>query len=360
MNTQKEDHFFIKRTFELALKARGKTAPNPLVGAVIVRDGKIISEGFHKKSGHAHAELDAINNATESIEGATLYCNLEPCCHTNKKTPPCAQRIVKEKIKRVVICNLDPNPAVSGKGISILKKAGIDVVQEVLNEEGLKLNEIFFHHIIHKTPFIHLKIAQTLDGFTATNTGESKWITNDSSRKHVHETRDFYDGILIGANTARIDDPSLTVRIKGETRAIKRFILSRTGNISPNLKLFNDEFKKDTYLILPIGTITTITTNIIYVEANSNGEVDIKLLMKLLYKKYMLTSIFIEGGSCVHSLFLKEKLYNRLSFYIAPKILGHGKNTIQNIGITEMKNSIELKNIKTLQFNGDTLITGTK
>lgn len=356
----KTDQEYIQRCFELALKAKGEVSPNPLVGSVIVEEGKIISEGYHKKSGTDHAELDAIKNAKASIEGATLYCNLEPCCHTNKKTAPCAQRIIKEKIKKVIISNLDPNPQVAGQGVKLLESAGIEVTHGVLKEEGEKLNEIFFHHILKKTPFIHLKIAQTLDGFTATESGESKWITGCDSRKNVHMQREFYDGILIGANTARLDNPTLTVRIGDDEKPIKRFILSTTGELPDSLNLFNDKFKDYTYLVLPEGTKTNINVNTIYSPATHTGEIDLNILCSTLYKDHQVTSIFIEGGANIHSKFIKEKLYNRVSFYIAPKIFGEGNKSISNIGVSKISEAIELHKTTHKQFGEDSFISGLR
>jgi diaminohydroxyphosphoribosylaminopyrimidine deaminase/5-amino-6-(5-phosphoribosylamino)uracil reductase len=356
----KSDEYYISECFKLALKAKGMVSPNPLVGSIIVKDGEIIASGYHRKSGLAHAELDAINNATESLEGATLYCNLEPCCHTNKKTPPCAHRIIKEKISKVVVCNLDPNPEVAGNGLKLLKDAGIEVVSGVLEKEGLELNEIFFHHIVNRTPYIHIKVAQTLDGKIATLAGESKWITNELSREHVHEQRAFYDGILVGANTARLDNPSLTVRLNGLTKCLKRFVISRTGILPKTLNIFNDEFKDNTYLIIPDDVKTDIQTNIIYAKKNSNGELDLNSTIQELYDKHLITSLYVEGGSHVHASFLNSGFFNRLSLYTAPKILGQGLNTFGNLEINDMQRALTLKNIKRIQFQGDQLTTGTK
>lgn len=180
---------YIQRTFELAKRGLGKTWPNPLVGAVIVKNGKIIGEGYHKRHGLDHAEVDAIKNCTESPEGATIFVNLEPCCHTNKNTPPCAQRLIQEKIKKVVISNLDPNPLVNGQGIQLLKENGIEVEYGILSDLGEKLNEVFFFSQRNKAPFIHLKLASTLDGKISMPNGESKWITGPIAREYVHELR---------------------------------------------------------------------------------------------------------------------------------------------------------------------------
>ncbi len=351
---------YMKQCFDLALKALGDVSPNPLVGCVIVKGDQVIAKGYHHKAGLDHAEVDAFNNATSSVVGATLYCNLEPCCHTNKKTPPCAQRLVKEGISTVVIANLDPNPEVAGQGVKILVDAGIEVIVGVLKDEGEKLNEIFFHHIVNKTPFIHLKIAQTLDGKTATHLGESKWITNELSRADVHEKRLSFDGILIGANTARLDNPILTVRTKNKTKAIKRFIISVSGILPEDLFLFNDQYKEMTHLILPENTQTKIKANIIYVPRDSSGNIDVEQMCKILYDDFMVTSLFVEGGSIVHSHFLKKKFFNRVSFYIAPKILGSGNSSVKDLSIDKMSESLELKNIEHKSLGTDICITGLR
>ena len=198
----KDHSYYMKICFQLAKKALGNTYPNPYVGSLIIdSSGEIISKGYHKESGQDHAERDAIKNATRSIVGATLYCNLEPCCHTNKKTLPCAQYLIESQISKVVISNLDPNPAVAGKGVKLLQDAGIEVVVGIEREKGETLNEVFFHHIKKQTPFVHLKWAQTLDGKVATLNYDSKWITSETARIHVHQERALYQAILVGANT---------------------------------------------------------------------------------------------------------------------------------------------------------------
>ena len=351
---------FMQECFKLALKGKGSVSPNPLVGSVIVKNNKIISSGFHKKAGTAHAELDAINNATIDITGATLYCNLEPCCHVNKRTPPCAQRIVKEGIKEVVICNLDPNPQVAGNGIKILEDAGIKVTHGILKEEGLKLNEIFFKHILAKSPFIHLKMAQTIDGKLATVSGDSKWITNEEARLDVHTEREAYDAILVGANTVRFDNPSLTVRIPGsDAKAIKRIILSKNLDLDPNSNLFTDDFKHKTILVIPTGSQCQIDTTIIECPIVDES-FDMEYLFKVLYSEHEVTSIYIEGGSFTHTEILKKDLFDRISIYIAPKVLGLGKSTIGDLEIIDMKNAIEFKNIEYTNFGENIKFTALR
>lgn len=324
---------YINRCFELAKKGLGSTSPNPIVGCVIVKDGNVLAEGFHKKAGTPHAEADALNKINDQGQGATLYCNLEPCCHTAKKTPPCAQRIIKAGIKKVVISNLDPNPEVAGRGVKILQDAGIEVITGIFQEEGEILNEVFFHHIIHKRPFIHLKWAQTLDGKMATLTGDSKWITNSSARIHVHQERKLYDAILIGAQTLLNDNPKLTIRLNDTEIAKKRLVLSNGKSFSEDLNLFNDTFKEKTK---------------VYVKQES--------LAKTLQSMYQdgICSIYVEGGAHTLKLFLEENLYERLSIYVAPKLLGEGLFPYHK-NVDLMSECLHIENCHIKQFGNNVL-----
>lgn len=355
------DGQYIQHCFDLALKATGNVSPNPLVGAIIVKEGKIISEGFHKKAGCAHAELDAIEKASCDLTGTTLYCNLEPCCHTNKRTPPCAQRIIKEGISKVVIANLDPNPEVAGMGVKLMEQAGIEVVTGVLQEQGSLLNEIFFHHITHKRPFVHLKMAQTLDGKLASKTMDSKWITSEDSRQHVHQERLHYDAILVGANTIRQDNPHLTVRVPSKkTKGIKRIILSLSGELPKNAHIFNDEFKELTYIVIPDHLKGDFPFKTIPCSLNKNGQFDLEQLLHTLYQDIKITSVYVEGGQQVHTSFIDQHLYERISIYIAPKLLGHGYNTIGDLGNQMMKDAISYSDKKWQQLGSDIMFTARR
>ena len=352
---------YMRMCFELALKGAGNVAPNPLVGAVIVQDGKILSTGYHHKVGHAHAELDAIEKAEDDLRGSTLYCNLEPCCHTNKRTPPCAQRIMQEGISEVIISNLDPNPEVAGKGIQLLKDHGINVITGILEEEGRLLNEIFFHHIIHHQPFVHLKMAQTLDGKLASRLWDSKWITTELSRQKVHDMRNHYDAILVGANTIRQDNPTLTVRREGyPTKAIKRIILSCSGELDKNFKIFTDEFKHLTYVVTPPGLSHQLPCKTIICPLNDQKEFDLKILLPLLYKDFGITSLFVEGGQKVHTSFIHQHAYDRISIFIAPKILGEGHATIGDLGKELMTDAIHYQNVNWQQIGSDNMFTARR
>ena len=214
------DQEYMLRAIQLAKKGEGWTNPNPMVGAVIVKDGQIIGEGYHKKYGELHAERNAIASLTESAEGAVLYVTLEPCCH-HGKTPPCTEAILEQKIQKVVIGSRDPNPKVAGKGVQMLREAGVTVVEDFMREECDQLNPVFFHYITTKTPYVVMKYAMTLDGKIATKTGASKWITGEVARKRVQYSRKIYSGIMVGIGTVLADDPMLTCRLENAKNPVR-------------------------------------------------------------------------------------------------------------------------------------------
>lgn len=326
---------FMKRALQLAARGLGSTWPNPLVGAVIVKNDKIIGEGFHKKAGLPHAEANALNNCQESVEGSEIYVNLEPCCHLNKRTPPCAQALIKAGIKKVFIANLDPNPEVNGKGVTLLKEHGIDVEVGILKEEGEKLNEVFFHVQKYKRPFIHLKLASSLDGKIALMSGESKWITGDKAREHVHLLRSQHQAIMIGGETLRKDNPKLNVRLpdfSGEQPY--RVVISQSKNFSKDLNLFSDELKERTLIYSSIEEAMT----------------------DLFSKKII--SVFLEGGPTLAAEFLKRKLVDRASFYMNPSLIGEGLPMLNNFSLPSLKNRPTLKNISYEFFEDDLFLTG--
>ena len=342
---------FIRRTFDLAKKAQGQTWPNPLVGAVIVKNGKIIGEGHHHKSGTDHAEINALKNCTESPEGATIYVNLEPCCHTNKQTPPCAQRLVQEGIKKVVISNLDPNKNVNGKGVKLLKENNIEVETGVLESEGEKINEVFFLSQRLSRPFIHLKLASTLDGKVALPSGESQWITGDKARTKVHEFRSHHQGIIVGAKTARNDNPKLNVRIpnfNGEQPW--RIIFTRDGVLNSNLHLLSDELKSKTliYSHRPINNFPSEQTIIIKSVHEALND---------LYSRKLIC-LMLEGGAELAGEFLKRKLVDRISLFMNPSFIGNGINLLPDLGIQKLSERLKLEGIESSWIGEDLLITG--
>ncbi len=323
-----EHEFYMRRAFFLAKKGLGLASPNPLVGCVVVKNGQILSEGYHAVFGADHAERDALKKIENSLslEGATLYCNLEPCCHRNKKTPPCLDLLLERKVSKVVISNLDPNPYVSGKSVDILKSKGVKVLTGVLENEGKALNEIFFHYIINKKPYIHLKMAQTLDGKIADSFYNSKWISSEAARKEVHELRFKYDAVMIGSKTLRTDDPSLTIRMGVDSKGKSPFRIIVGSFLEEDLllKVFNDEFKNRTILAIPKEKFLKGHERIL-----SEREVRFLVFDSLEHLLVQLgqmeiSSILLEGGACLLSSFLDQKLVNRFTSYITPSLLGSG------------------------------------
>ncbi|MCX7794321.1 MAG: bifunctional diaminohydroxyphosphoribosylaminopyrimidine deaminase/5-amino-6-(5-phosphoribosylamino)uracil reductase RibD [Thermodesulfovibrionales bacterium] len=348
------DIFYMKRALRLARKALGMTSPNPLVGAVVVRSGRIIAEGYHERPGLPHAEAVALERAGSKAKGATLYVNLEPCCHLDKRTPPCAQAIIKAGIKRVVIGMIDPNPKVSGRGVELLRKAGIEVKTGVLEEEARRLNEFYIKHITTGLPFVILKIAMTLDGKIATEKGESKWITSLSSRRYVHRLRSSVDAVLTAIGTVKADDPELTVRyVKGKNPVrvvidpdFETPLNARVMNTPPATIIFT---KRTDHPPLPQG---------VSIEYFESERLNLKDALKRLYQKGI-TSVLIEGGSSLNYYALKDEIVDKVLFFIAPKIIG-GKDSLTPVGgiSTGLENPWRLKDIKIRRLEEDILIEG--
>jgi diaminohydroxyphosphoribosylaminopyrimidine deaminase/5-amino-6-(5-phosphoribosylamino)uracil reductase len=319
------DEFYMKRALELALKGVGKTSPNPLVGAVIVKNGKIIGEGYHEYYGGPHAEVNAIENATEDVEGATIYVTLEPCSHFGK-TPPCAELLVRKKISKAVIAMIDPNSKVSGKGVELLRQNNIETVVGILEDEAKKVNEIFIKYILEKRPFCILKTAMTMDGKIATKYGESMWITNEKSRYYVHELRNRVSGIMVGINTIINDNPSLTTRIsEGGTDAVRIIVDSSlriplNSNVlklnSPKKTIIAATEKADKDKIRLLNETENVQVEIIPMK---NNQVDLVYLFKWLGNNGI-DSILVEGGSTLNFSIFKEGLADKVITFIAPNI----------------------------------------
>lgn len=355
------DIVYMKRTLQLARKANWQTSPNPMVGAVIVKDGKIIGEGYHKKPGLPHAEVEALMNAKEPVEGATLYVNLEPCCHKEKRTPPCTDAIIRAGIKKVVIAMRDPNPKVSGKGIEILKSHGIEVKEGILEQQAKRLNEFYIKYITTKTPFVMLKIAMTLDGKIATPDGQSKWITSEKSRKLVHQLRSRVDAILSAYGTVLNDNPMFTSRIKKGRNPV-RVIIDPDLIIPEHFHVYNP----------PPKTIAVVNERVLetkkaeYLEKKgveflsfSSKKVDLNWLIRELGSREI-TSVMIEGGSSLNSYAVFSGIVDKIIIFMAPKIIG-GKDSYPCIGGSQYKNLTEAFKIKDLsvrKINPDILIEG--
>lgn len=336
----------MKLAIELAKATQGQTSPNPVVGAVVVKDGAVVGMGAHLKAGQAHAEVHALAMAGEQANGATLYVTLEPCAHYGK-TPPCANLVVEKKMKRVVIASTDPNPLVAGKGIAIMKEAGIEIEVGVLEKEATALNDPFFHFIQTKLPFVTLKTATSLDGKTATYTGESKWITGEQARLDVHQLRHQHDAILVGINTVNIDNPSLTTRLPGGGKNPVRVILDTHLNIDEQATILHDQ-QAPTWIIVGQAAqskkIEAITNEFVRVIKLPTEQLLLKDVLRILGENGI-TSLFVEGGSTVHGTFLKEKLFNQMITYIAPKLIGGSKapTSFGGEGIASMSEVVDLE-----------------
>ena len=350
---------FMQIALELALSGTGFVSPNPLVAAVIVKDGKIIGKGFHARYGGLHAEREALANCNENPTGATLYVTLEPCCH-HGKNPPCTDAILESGISRVVVGATDPNPKVAGGGIKILRDAGIEVIVGVLEEECKKQNAVFFHYIQHSTPYMVMKYAMTADGKIATTTGDSKWISGERSREYVHYTRHALSGIMVGIGTVMADDPLLTARMKNAkqpTRIICDSKLSipidsniaQTANEIPTIVAYA---KKDAR---KIETLEKLGIELLYLP-NEHGQVDLPALMRSLHAK-KIDSVLLEGGASLNFSMLSAGLVQKLQIYIAPKLFGgqDAKTPIGGIGIPIVNDAIKL-NKPTVTPMGDDIL----
>jgi diaminohydroxyphosphoribosylaminopyrimidine deaminase/5-amino-6-(5-phosphoribosylamino)uracil reductase len=325
----KLDIYYMKRALRLAKKGEGTVSPNPLVGAVIVKNNHIIGEGYHQKYGEAHAEINAINSAAQSVKDATLYSTLEPCCHTGKQTPPCVDRIIKEGIKRVVAGGMDPNPKVKGRGLSLLEKAGIEVTKDILAQENQDLNKFYFKYVKRQLPYITLKIAQTIDGYISDQKNHQLWLTGKRAKRLVHRWRSAYDSVLIGANTLRADNPLLTARY-GKGRDPLRIIIAGLADIDPDLKIFCQKQNHKTWLITAKRNHSKLLKilgdkgcEIIDLPADSDHLIPLLSVLEYLAKQ-KITSVLVEGGQQIFSQFIQSGLWDELKLFIAPKILGKG------------------------------------
>jgi len=327
--------FYLNICFQEALKGIPYASPNPLVGAVLVKNGKIIGLGHHEKCGENHAEVNAIKNATEDVAGATLYCSLEPCCHTNKRTPPCTELIIKSRISTVIVSNLDPNPEVSGKGLKILEMSGIKVEFGEEREKGEDINEVFFKYIKNKIPFVHLKWAQSLDAKLCTDQYDSKWITNEESREYAHYLRYRYDAVLIGKNTFVQDAPNLSPRGKW-AKEIKKIVV---GNFSP------DEIDA--------------MSNKSFIAINTKGK---KLSTSAILQQIGalgISSVLVEGGPATLNQFLNETTYDKVTTFIAPIFIGNGPSYFES-HFSKIADAISLKNVTHKSFGNNLVIEGSK
>lgn len=353
----KLDQKYMKHALNLAKKGAGFTSPNPMVGAVIVKNNYLAGEGYHKRAGEEHAEINALRNVKTSVKGAKLYITLEPCDHWGK-TPPCTKEIINSGIKEVIIAMIDPNPLVSGKGIKRLRSHGINVKVGILEKEAKKLNEAYIYSITHKLPFVQLKVATSLDGKIYTPLlKKEKYITNEKSRKEVHKLRSQVDAILIGKNTALIDNPLLTTRlVKGKSPI--RIVVTNKGDLSLDLNLFVNKDAKTIVATSELANkkiIASFEEKGIEVIASpqKDNKIDLKELLKKLWQMDI-TNILVEGGAQIAASFLQMELVNKIILYISPTIVGQGLS----FWIEKEKQNIKLKNIEYKKIGEDFRIIG--
>lgn len=357
------DEKYMRLAMQLAGNAIGRTSPNPLVGAVIVKDNRVVGCGWHRKAGTPHAEVHALNQAGELAQGADVYVTLEPCAHYGK-TPPCAKALVEAKVKNVYGGLLDVNPKVAGKGFKILEDVGIHVEYGFLQDELRKQNEVFFKWIEHKKPFVVLKAAMTLDGKIATATGQSKWITNETSRAYGYKLRDIYDGIMVGINTVIEDNPMLTARVDGGKNPI-RIVVDSSLKIDINANVVQDKSAKTIVATTDkadkdkILKLQAQDVDVIVVDKDENDKVDIEKLLDILGQQNI-CSILVEGGATLSGSFVAKKLVDKVYFFIAPKIVGgkEAKTPVAGTGILNLQEALSLKDIQIEKLEEDILIIG--
>ena len=350
---------YMKRALELAKKAMGYTSPNPMVGCVVVKDGRIVTEGYHERCGEYHAERNALTKCSEDLTGATMYVTLEPCCHQGK-TPPCTDIILERGIGKVYVGSMDPNPKVAGKGVQMLREAGVTVVEDFMREECDQLNPVFFHYITTKTPYVVMKYAMTLDGKIATKTGASKWITGESARKEVQHMRHQYMGIMAGIGTVLADDPMLNVRVEGWKSPV-RIVCDSKLRIPPGSQIVKSAEKYRTIVAYAeqknaeekIKILHTMGVETIYCPDEKN-QIDLKKLMADLGNRGI-DSILMEGGGTLNDSALRAGIVKEVQAFVAPKLFGGvaGKTPVEGIGVELPSEAVELKYTDICQIGED-------
>lgn len=357
----KDDERWMKRALRLAEKGRGRTSPNPMVGAVLVKEGRGVGEGFHAKAGEPHAEIVALRKAGDEAEGATLYLNLEPCSHYGK-TPPCAPALIEAGVKRIVVGMEDPNPLVKGRGLEMLRIAGLDVEVGILEEDCQKLNEAFCKYIRTREPFVILKIAATLDGKIATQHGESKWITGEKSRRLVQHLRNEADGLLVGIGTIFKDDPLLTARIRGGKNPY-RIVLDSKLRISENARVLDQSPEKTilaTTELAPKEKIENLEKRgaRVLVLDSMQERVNLKSLLLKLGEMGMM-SLLVEGGNEVNGSFLNDGLIDKIFFFLSPKLLGgQALGIFGGRGKEKLEEAVSFHRLKIKKVGEDLLLEG--
>ena len=346
------DFNYMNRAWELALEGWGRTSPNPMVGAVIVKSGRIIAEGYHHYCGGDHAEIDALKKAGSKARGAVLYVTLEPCGHTGR-TGPCTEAIIKAGIKKVVVAALDPNPFNNGKSLKFLKQQGIAVEQGLLAEELTHLNEAFNTWITTGLPLVTAKVAQTLDGKIACLNGESKWITSSVARDYAHRLRFGFDAIMVGINTVLHDDPQLKSNLN---KRIKKVILDTHGKMPPRAKLLSGARAEDIFVFTGKSMPSKINAQCIKAPL-VDGKIDLKWVLQFLGDRDV-TSVLIEGGGAVVGNALARGLVDKMMIYVAPRIMGEGLASVRGLKSKNLAGIVQLRSMVIDRIGEDILIQG--
>ena len=371
--TGTNDYHYMQRALQLAEGGRGRTSPNPMTGCVVVKDGRVIGEGFHERRGAHHAEAAAIESCRENNEnprGAHLYCNLEPCAaaYPGKLTPPCAAAIVRAGIARVTVATLDPNPHVSGAGVRLLREAGIAVTVGVEAEAALLLNVPFFTAAHYGRPYVHLKIAQSLDGRIAARGGDSRWITDAAARRIVHRMRAEHDAVLVGRATALHDDPRLTVRdVEAGARPAAtpwRVVLDSRLALPAGARLASDEHAARTIVLTtePAASarrraLTARGVQVQPVAADAGGRPEVDAVLQALYARGI-RSLLVEGGGAVYTSFLRAGRFDRLSVFVAPLLIGDGVTAVGDLGTERIAGAARLQGVATTVVNDQVMVSG--
>lgn len=356
-----DDTYYMREALSLAEKGYGWTSPNPVVGALLVKNGRIIGRGYHKHCGENHAEVNAIISAGDSANGSTLFVNLEPCNHFGR-TPPCTDMIIKSGIKEVVIAHKDPNPIVNGKGIERLRKAGINVRVGVLEETAKLLNEVYLKFIMKERPFVILKAGMSLDGKIATSAGDSKWITCEESRNYVYSLRSRVDAVLVGIKTVLLDNPYLTSHGKGTRKNPKKVVLDTDSRIPLNSNVFRDDnliiVTTDLASGARIKKIEKAGSEVLVVGRVKN-KVDLGKLLKRLGQMNV-ASLLVEGGSEVNGSFFDSRLVDKVLFFMSPMIIGgmSAYSSVGGNGISVLKDAIRLRDVNVGRIGRDYLFEG--
>jgi len=355
----------MRRALALAERGRGHVSPNPLVGCVLVREGEVVGEGWHRRAGEPHAEVEALTAAGERARGATAYVTLEPCDHTGR-TPPCTEALIHAGVRRAVVAALDPNPVTDGAGVRRLREAGVEVEVGLAREEAEAQNEVFRVAQLHGRPFVLYKTAMTLDGKIATRAGRSRWITGEAARERVQRWRNELDGVAVGINTVLLDDPLLTSRIEGGRTPVK-VVFDSVARTPPTARLFEPDAAGVPARVVLFATAKASPERVaalrergaeVVVTGETQGRTDVRAALPALLERGV-TSLLLEGGGTLAWAFFEAQAVDRVAWFIGPKLLGGaGASPLGGIGVARMEDALTLGDVRTESLDGDLLVTG--